>query len=126
MSQSLPLNPNLPGASLPPAAASRLKARRFNADALLAILSRCSAIAILAMMAALIVVLALASVPSVRTFGLSFITGSDWRPNELERPKIDAAGNVVMEAGEVVMDTIPPAFGALPLIYGTTVSSIIA
>ena len=31
-----------------------------------------------------------------------------------------------MEDGEVVMKTIPPVFGALPVIYGTAVSSILA
>ena len=35
-------------------------------------------------------------------------------------------GQVIIEDGEVVMKTIPPAFGALPAIYGTAVSSILA
>jgi phosphate transport system permease protein len=44
----------------------------------------------------------------------------------LSAPLRDSAGKVVIENGEVVMRTIPPAFGALPAIYGTTVSSILA
>ena len=33
---------------------------------------------------------------------------------------------MIMEDGEIVTETIPPAFGALPVIYGTVVSSAIA
>jgi len=42
-------------------------------------------------------------------------------------PHRDAKGNVVIDAdGETVMDTIPPAFGALPVVFGTAVSSVLA
>lgn len=81
---------------------------------------------ILAMIAALIIVLAYAAIPSVRTFGWSFITGSDWRPNEIEAPKRGPDGGVLIQDGEAVMETLPPKFGALPVIYGTAVSSILA
>ncbi|MFN9972958.1 MAG: phosphate ABC transporter permease subunit PstC, partial [Phycisphaerae bacterium] len=57
---------------------------------------------------------------------LGFLVSSEWRVNELERPLKDAAGQVVMEDGEIVMETIKPAFGALPVIYGTAMSSLIA
>ena len=60
------------------------------------------------------------------TFGWQFLVTSQWRPNELTCPARDAAGHVIMEDGEVVMKTIPPAFGALPAIYGTAVSSMLA
>ena len=64
--------------------------------------------------------------PSIRAFGPSFLVGREWRPNALEQPKRDAAGHVVYADGEMVTQTLPPAFGALPVIYGTAVSSAIA
>ena len=64
--------------------------------------------------------------PSIHTFGWQFLVTSQWRPNELTVPAHDAAGHVIIEDGEVVMKTIPPAFGALPAIYGTAVSSMLA
>src|SRR3982751_6645481 len=78
------------------------------------------------MLAMLVGVLFRASLPSIRTFGLSFLTTSEWRPNELEQPKRGTDGKVVIEDGEVVTETIPPKFGALPVIFGTAVSSVIA
>jgi phosphate transport system permease protein len=78
------------------------------------------------MLASLVVVLTSAAWPSFRMFGPGFITSTQWRPNELERPKRDDAGKVVMEDGEVVTETVPPEFGALPVIYGTLVSSLLA
>lgn len=100
--------------------------RRLGADAVMAGSTRAAAVTIIAMLVALIAVLAYAAIPSITEFGAGFLTTSDWRPNELSQPKKDASGNVVMEDGEVVMQTIPPSFGALPVIYGTVVSSIIA
>jgi phosphate transport system permease protein len=74
----------------------------------------------------LVGVLTVSAMPSIKTFGWRFLIARDWRPNPLELPKHDAAGNVVMEDGEVATETIPPAFGALPVIYGTAVSSVLA
>ena len=83
------------------------------------------------MLTALLVVLFRAAAPSIRTYGWSFLTSSEWRPNELEirEPARGPDGKVRIEEGEVVMQTvktIPPKFGALPVIYGTAVSSLIA
>lgn len=100
--------------------------RRINGDKVLYVAAISGAIAIVLMLAMLLGVLTKASLPAVKTFGLSFFTSSEWRPNELEIPKKDANGKIVMEDGEVVMETIPPAFGALPVIYGTAVSSVLA
>src|SRR3954447_6551607 len=100
--------------------------RRIGSDQILRALTGAGAITVLLMLAALLVVLTIAAIPSIRTFGLSFITSSEWRPNELEVPKRDANGKVVIEDGEAVTETIPPAFGALPVIFGTAVSSVIA
>jgi phosphate transport system permease protein len=82
--------------------------------------------AILLMLILLIGVLVRASIPAVRTFGASFLITTQWRPNALEQNKHDANGNIVMQDGEIVTETLPPVFGALPVIYGTTVSSILA
>ena len=41
-------------------------------------------------------------------------------------PARDAAGKAILEDGQVVMKTVPPEFGALPAIYGTAVSSMLA
>lgn len=107
--------------------------RRFNGDALLSCAVKGSAGIVLLMMAALVTVLVLAAAPSVKQFGLKFITGSSWRPNELQLVKRNAAGKMVDDQGNVTTDadeaakvTIPPSFGALPVIWGTAVSSVIA
>jgi len=78
------------------------------------------------MLGTLLVVLGVSAAPSVRAFGPGFLVSTEWRPNELERPLRDASGKVVIEDGEVVTETVPPAFGALPVIYGTFVSSSLA
>jgi len=118
------------GAEIPPTAEpvrTLIRTRRgFSGDMVLATLSRMGAVTILLMLIMLLAVLAYAAVPSMRTFGIKFLFTSDWRPNELTVPARDAAGKVLIEDGEVVMKTIPPEFGALPAIYGTAVSSMIA
>jgi phosphate transport system permease protein len=101
--------------------------RRFTGDAILAALTRGAAACILLMLAALIIVLAVSAVPSIRTFGWSFFTNTQWRPNALEDvPKRGPDGKILFEDGEMVRETIPPSFGALPVIYGTAISSGIA
>lgn len=113
-------------AGLPvPAEAARRRGGAWG-DLVLGVLTRGSAIGVILMLVSLVSVLTYSAVPSMTTFGPGFLVSSEWRPNELERPKLDAAGKVVMEDGEVVMETIPPAFGALPVIYGTAVSSVLA
>ena len=87
---------------------------------------RGAALVILLMLATLVGVLLVQAWPSIRHFGLSFITSSEWRANELERPLLDGAGAVVMKDGEVVVETLLPTFGALPVIYGTAASSTLA
>jgi len=100
--------------------------RNFGADTILWALTTGSALIVMLMLAALIAVLAHAAMPSIHEFGAKFLVSSDWRPNALDVPKRDAKGNVIIEDGEVVTETVPPAFGALPVIYGTVVSSAIA
>ncbi|MBY0114375.1 MAG: phosphate ABC transporter permease subunit PstC [Phycisphaerales bacterium] len=101
--------------------------RRFNVgDALLGLICRTSAVVIALMLASLVLVLLSSAMPAIREFGLGFLVSREWRVNELERPLRDAAGQIVMQDGEVVTETIKPAFGALPVIYGTAVSSALA
>ena len=78
--------------------------------------TRASAVGLLLMLLALVAVLTSAAMPSVRTFGFSFLFTSEWRPNDIERPKVGPDGKVVMEDGEVVLETLPARFGALPVI----------
>jgi phosphate transport system permease protein len=92
----------------------------------LGVATRGSAAAVLIMLAALVGVLTWSAMPSIRTFGAGFLVSSEWRPNELERPMKGPDGKVVMQDGEVVTETVPPQFGALPVIYGTAVSSLLA
>jgi phosphate transport system permease protein len=89
-------------------------------------MARLGAVSILGMLVALLAVLTVAAWPSIATYGTSFLISSQWRPNALDVPMRDAQGHVVMKDGEIVTQTVPPAFGALPVIYGTVVSSILA
>lgn len=101
--------------------------RVLDGDMLLALAARLSGAFILLMLAALLVVLFMAARQSMHQFGWRFFITSQWRPNELVRPLRDAQGKVVFDKnGETVMQTIPPVFGALPVIYGTAVSSALA
>src|SRR5690242_4837540 len=99
---------------------------RYGGDALLSGMCAGSAVTVILMLAALVAVMLLASMPTIREFGWKFLVTSEWRPNSLEVPKTDAQGNVQIVDGETVMQTIPPSFGALPVIYGTAISSIVA
>ena len=98
--------------------------RTYMSDRLLSGLATFSAMMVLLLLAALISVLIYAAVPSFKTFGLAFLVHSQWRPNELERIKRDASGHIMRDSdGEAITEVIPPAFGALPVIYGTAVTS---
>ncbi len=96
--------------------------KKLGADAVLWILTHAAAITVILMVVALVGVLAYAAMPSIKTFGARFLISSDWRPNEI--PELDAAGHIQIVDGETLMS--PPAFGALPVIYGTGVSAIIS
>lgn len=85
-----------------------------------------SALLVIAGLAVLLIVLIVGAWLSIRTHGFSFLISRDWRPNALQVPARDANGKTILDDGEVVMQTIPPAFGALPVIYGTAVSSGLA
>ena len=99
-----------------------------SADRILRIVTGGSAVTVLLMLGALVVVLTLAAMPSIKEYGLKFLVSTAWRPNELEVPRRDpVTKKLVRDAdGETIIDTLPPEFGALNVIYGTTLSSIIA
>ena len=130
MSQSTLPPPLVAHRPKPPGARPRrtLERRRHavNSDTIMAGISRAAAVCVILMLAALLTVLTVVAWPSIETFGAGFIVSSDWRPNELNVPLKDAGGQILIEDGEVVMETIPPSFGALPVVYGTAVSSVLA
>jgi phosphate transport system permease protein len=124
MSQVAPMPPSVEYAGPTTLVAS---GRSFvTADRLLRTLTTTAAVIVLLMLAGLVAVLMVSAWPSVRAYGVHFLVSQDWRPNELEQPKKGPDGKVIMEDGETVMETIPPSFGALPVIWGTVASSIIA
>jgi phosphate transport system permease protein len=100
--------------------------RTISSDALMAGIARLGAITIVMLLAILLLVLSYSAWPSVKTFGWKFIFTSQWRPNALQVPLRDSAGHPIIKNGRVLKETIPPAFGALPVIYGTAVSSMLA
>jgi len=96
-------------------------------DSVLHILATSSGVLVMVMLASLVTVLFIAALPSIKTFGASFLVTSDWRPNEREQPKLGPDGKVMTNSdGETVMETVPPSFGALPVIYGTAVSATLS
>jgi phosphate transport system permease protein len=114
-----------------PVPAKRFLAQRkpswINADMVMHGLVLASALTIVLMLGSLIFVLVVAAIPSMKQFGFGFLTSSTWQPNDITKPHIGPDGKVARdEDGEIIMDTIPPSFGALPMIYGTAMSSFIA
>jgi phosphate transport system permease protein len=96
-------------------------------EAALRMVSGDAAVVVLLMLLSLISVLSIFSAPTIKAFGWHFIVGREWRANVLEEPVRDTQGKLTYdEDGNQVMREIPPVFGALPVIWGTIVSSIIA
>lgn len=97
------------------------------ADGILRMIAGDGAAIILLMLASLVLVLGYSALPSIENFGLKFLTTTDWRSNSLEKPIRDAKGHIQYdEDGDEIVQTIPPAFGALAAVYGTMVTSGIA
>lgn len=97
-------------------------------DFLLNSITRDGALVIMLMLAALLIVLFRAALPSIKVFGAGFLVQSEWRANELPGELVRGPdGKPVIEDGEVLRGApVKPTFGALPVIYGTAVSSFIA
>ncbi|CAN5494929.1 phosphate ABC transporter permease PstC [soil metagenome] len=125
MSQAAIPSPQLPQ---PATISIGQRAPKISGDIVLRTVTAGAAFTILLMLGSLLVVLFTAALPSIRTFGFGFLVSSEWRPNSLPgEPKRDAKGNLITdEDGEAITEMIPPAFGALPVIWGTAVSSVIA
>ena len=87
---------------------------------------RGAAVTILLMLVLPLAVLVRQAWPAMSAYGASFLVTSTWRANELEQPARDAAGKILIVDGQTVMNVLPPEFGALPVLYGTAVSSAIA
>jgi len=88
------------GLSLPRVAPPTMKTGRWG-DQLFQLLIRASALALLVIVLGMVVVMVRAALPSIKAFGWSFLYTSTWDP-------------------------VVEHFGALPLIYGTIVSSLLA
>jgi phosphate transport system permease protein len=89
--------PGLPLSRLIPSSSLR----RGWGDQAFRLLTRCAALSLVAIVVALAMVMAQAALPSIRAFGWRFLVTSKWNP-------------------------VTEVFGALPLIYGTLVSSLLA
>ena len=88
------------GLSLPRVAPQKMKTGRWG-DQLFQFLTRASALALLVIVLGMVVVMVREAHPSIKAFGWSFLYTSTWDP-------------------------VAQHFGALPLIYGTIVSSVLA
>jgi len=103
------------------------RARLFTFDAFLKWTARSAGVSVLVLLGALLIVLVIAAWPAITEFGVGFLVETEWRPNELEVPVRDDAGNILLDAqGDTVYETLPPVFGAAPVIWGTAISSLIA
>src|SRR3954467_10282641 len=69
-----------------------------TADVVLRVLTAGAALVILVMLAGLIAVLTRAAMPSIKQYSMDFVTSTQWRPNEIERPVRDANGKLVLDA----------------------------
>src|ERR1700677_3653557 len=116
-------------ASTPPALRplTRERSKWLHLDLIMHGLALAGGLAIVVMLGGLLTVLIVAAIPSMKRYGFHFLIGTSWQPNERQVPHLDSHGHVMRdEDGDIVMDTIPPSFGALPMIYGTAVSSALA
>ncbi|HZL33664.1 MAG TPA: phosphate ABC transporter permease subunit PstC [Tepidisphaeraceae bacterium] len=105
----------------------RATGNTLGGDFYLALLARGSAGIVLLMLATLVPVLAIAAVPSIRGFGAGFLRTTRWSPEHEAQKRDPRTGFLVHdEDGEVIKKTVPGVFGALPVIYGTVVSSALA
>jgi phosphate transport system permease protein len=98
--------------------------RWLNADSVLSTLSLCATLTVFGMLLALVIVLVHGSLPSLKTFGFSFLTTSDWRT----QPTVarDAEGKILHDAAGKLVRLPGHTYGALAVIYGTTVTAVIA
>ena len=82
-----------------------------TADLVLRVVTGAAALVIMLMLAALVAVLTMAALPSIKAYGWSFVTSTEWRPNELEQPRREGGKIVRDEFDEPIVDVLPPVFG---------------
>lgn len=95
--QAVVQGPTVLGAGLPSRVLGRLQIR----DTVFKQLTRAAAIAVLLLLGGVMLSLIYGSIPAFRKFGLGFLTSSNWNP-------------------------VTELFGAMPAIYGTIITSLIA
>jgi phosphate transport system permease protein len=99
------------------------KSRRIGADFVLYFLCLGSALIVVVMLLALVVVLVRGAVPSMKQFGFGFLIHSEWRATEIAAR--GPSGKILYdEDGDEIMS--PPTFGALAVMYGTVASASLA
>jgi phosphate transport system permease protein len=99
---------------------------RFGSDTILFTLTSGSALIVIALLAALVAVVVHASMISIHAEGLHFLTTTEWIPPHQE-PARDAKGHIIRdEDGENVMVNRSGPYGALAVVYGTAITSIVS
>ncbi len=115
-----------PGAATAARAGAGGRSRPWG-DVVLGSLSTGAAITIVLLLAMIVLIVVVSAWPSIKAYGLPFLTESTWRPNELEETLRDPQGRIVYDDdGEPKTVIEPASFGAAPFIWGTAVSSALA
>ncbi len=99
--------------------------RWLDADLVLHALTLGAALIVFGMLIALVVVLLHGAMPSIKAFGVHFLTSSAWRtqPQAMRDP---ATGHLMRDAAGHIVKLPGDTYGALAVIYGTAVTSLIA
>ena len=103
--------------------------RVYASDMILRSLAFASALVVVLMLASLLFVLGRSAMPSIKQYGAKFLISTTWRPNYRPGEAIRGPDGKYQRdkvTGRVMREKIPPEFGALPVIFGTAVSSGIA
>lgn len=102
-----------------------VRRKRISADLLLHGLALGAALIVFGMLIALMIVLIGGAMPAIKHFGSDFLTTSAWRtkPTALRDP---AAHRFLRDSNNHILKAPGQTFGALAVIYGTVVTSIIA
>jgi len=98
---------------------------RLNADLFLHGLSLSAALIVFGMLIALLIVLIAGAMPSIKHFGVQFLTTSAWR-TESTALRDPVTHRFLRDASNHVIKLPGDTYGALAVIYGTAVASLIA
>ncbi len=99
--------------------------RWLDADLILHALTFGAALAVFGMLIALVLVLLHGAMPGIKTFGSQFVSTAAWRtqPQAMRDP---ATGHLLRDAAGHIAKLPGNTYGALAVIYGTGVTSLIA